>query len=95
MVAPALWEAAEYCGLDPRGAWLIRLFASAVYHLPTADAVARVAAVTSPDAVTRLATSVAVTRWLGSSGFPAVQPLPVDQPVSSHGCAVTFWRYLP
>jgi aminoglycoside phosphotransferase (APT) family kinase protein len=23
-----------------------------------------------------------------------VEPLPVDQPVTSHGCAITFWRYL-
>jgi aminoglycoside phosphotransferase (APT) family kinase protein len=23
-----------------------------------------------------------------------VEPLPVDQPVTGHGCAVTFWRYL-
>jgi aminoglycoside phosphotransferase (APT) family kinase protein len=24
-----------------------------------------------------------------------VEPLPVSQPVTSHGCVVTFWRYLP
>jgi hypothetical protein len=60
-----------------------------------AAAVARVALVTSPDTLTRLATSVAFTRWLGDTGFPAVQPLAIDQPVTSHGCAVTFWRYLP
>jgi hypothetical protein len=95
VAAPALREAAECCGLDPRGARLIRLFATAVYHLPAAYAVARIALVTSPDTVTRLATSVNVTRWLAEIGFPAVQPLPVDQPVASHGCAVTFWRYLP
>jgi Phosphotransferase enzyme family len=51
--------------------------------------------VTSPDTVTRLATSVAITRWLAGIEFPAVAPLPVDQPVTSQGCAVTFWRYLP
>jgi aminoglycoside phosphotransferase (APT) family kinase protein len=38
---------------------------------------------------------VAVTRWLAETGFPAVQPLAVDQPVTGHGCAVTFWQYLP
>ncbi len=95
VAAPALRQAAECCGLDPRGARLIRLFATAVYHLPAAVAVARIALVTSPDTVTRLATSVAITRWLSATGFPVVQPLPVDQPVTSHGCAVTFWRYLP
>jgi Phosphotransferase enzyme family len=57
--------------------------------------VARIAPVTSPDTARRLATSVQVTRWLAGIGFPTVEPLPVDQPVTSHSCAVTFWRYLP
>ena len=91
----ALRSSAERCGLDPRGARLIRLFATAVYHLPAAGAVARIAPVTSTDTVTRLATSVQVTRWLGGIGFPVVEPLPVEQPVISDGYAVTFWRYLP
>lgn len=90
----ALEQAAGRCGLDVRGARLIRLFATAVYHLPAADAVARITPVTSPDTVIRLATSVNVTRWLAGIGFPTVEPLPMDQPVASHGCAVTFWRYL-
>ena len=79
-------------GSDPQ---LIRLFSTAVYQLPAAGAVARIALVTSPQSVERLATSVRVTRWLTETGFPAVEPLPVEQPVVSHGCAVTFWRYLP
>ncbi len=95
-VAPrALSDAARRCGLDDSGAGLIRLFSTAVYHLPAADAVARIALVTSPQSAARLATSVRVTRWLAAAGFPAVEPLPVGQPVVSHGCAVTFWRYLP
>jgi aminoglycoside phosphotransferase (APT) family kinase protein len=93
--ASALRSSAEQCGLDPRGARLIRLFATAVYHLPAADAVARIAPVTSPQTVSRLATSVQVTRWLASVGFPTVEPLLVEQPVVGDGCAVTFWRYLP
>ncbi len=95
-VAPqALTDAARRCGLDDGGAQLIRLFATAVYYLPAAGAVARIALVTSPQSVARLATSVRITRWLATAGFPAVEPLPSDQPVVSHGCAVTFWRYLP
>jgi len=93
--ASALGDATAHCGLDLRGARLIRLFATAVYHLPAAGAVARIAPVISPDSVARLAASVQVTRWLAGIGFPAVEPLPVDQPVTSHGCAVTFWRYFP
>jgi len=91
----ALRHAARRSGLDSRGARLLRLFATAVYHLPAADAVARIAPVTSPDSVARLATSVQVTRWLTEIGFPSVEPLPVEQPVTGNGCVVTFWRYLP
>ena len=91
----AVSHAAKLCGLDVRGAQLIRLFATAVYHLPAADAVARVAAPASASLVVRLETSVMVTRWLADAGFPAVEPLPVEQPVSTDGCVVTLWRYLP
>jgi len=95
-IAPrALADAARRANLDDAHAELIRLFSTAVYHLPAADAVARIALVTAPQSVTSLATSVQVTRWLTASGFPAVEALPVEQPVLSHGCAVTFWRYLP
>jgi hypothetical protein len=91
----ALRHAAGRCGLDARGARLVRLFATAVYHLPAVDAVARIALATSPDSVARLDTSVQVTRWLTGIDFPCVEPLPVEQPVTSHGCVVTFWRYMP
>jgi hypothetical protein len=92
--ADALTDAAAHCGLDARGARLMRLFGTAVYHLPAADAVARIALLT-PGSVSRLATSVRVTRWLTQTGFPSVEPLPVDQPVTTDSCVVTFWRYLP
>ena len=95
-IAPeALADAARRANLDDAGAQLMRLFSTAVYHLPVAGAVARIAMVTSRQSVSRLDTSVRVTRWLGACRFPAVEPLPVGQPVLSHGCAVTFWRYLP
>ena len=91
----ALRQACERCGLDGRGARLIRLFATAVYHLPAADAVARISLMTSPEVRARLETSVHATRWLTRIGFPSVEPLPVNQPVVSEGCVVTYWRYLP
>jgi hypothetical protein len=56
--ASALREAAQCRGLDSRGSRLIRLFATAVYHLPAADAVARISVMTSPETVARLARSV-------------------------------------
>ena len=91
----AVRHAAQHSGLDARSPQLIRLFATAVYHLPAAGAVARVAALTSTRTAARLDTAVKVTRWLAGTGFPAVEPLPVEQPVSTDGCVVTFWRYLP
>jgi aminoglycoside phosphotransferase (APT) family kinase protein len=93
--ASVLRDSAKRCGLDPGGARLIRLFATAAYHLPAADAVARIAPIGSPDTAARLATSVKVTQGLADTGFPTVEPLPVDQPVIADGYAVTFWRYLP
>jgi hypothetical protein len=91
----AVHHAAKLCGLDAQGVRLMRLFATAVYHLPAADAVARVAALTSDSVLASLDTSVKVTRWLAGTGFPAVEPLPVEQPVSTDDCVVTFWHYLP
>jgi Phosphotransferase enzyme family len=91
----AMQDAARRRGFNARGARLIRLFATAVYHLPAADAVARIAPAASSDSVARLDTSVQVTRWLTGIGFPCVEPLPVEQPVTSNGCVVTFWRFLP
>lgn len=95
IAAKALRAASKQLGLDHADARLIRVFGTAVYYLPGAAAVARIAQASSPEALTRLSTSVRVTRWLVEQGFPAVEPLPVVQPVASHGCAVTFWRYLP
>jgi aminoglycoside phosphotransferase len=91
----ALRDAAGQAALDATGASLIRLFGTAVYHLPASDAVARIAQITSPTSVTRLDTSIKVTRWLTTIGFPTVEPLAVPQPVTSNGCAITFWRHLP
>lgn len=95
MAPSALAAAARRSGLDSKNAYPIRVFATAVYHLPAVGAVARIALVTSPQSVRRLETSVRVTRWLTALGFPAVEPLPVEQPVVTGGCAVTFWRYVP
>jgi hypothetical protein len=95
IAARVLADTAQQLGLDCRDARLIRVFGTAVYYLPRVAAVARIAQVTSPESVTRLGTSVLITRWLVEHGFPAVEPLPVEQPVTSQGCAATFWRYLP
>jgi hypothetical protein len=96
LAAMALKESCAAAGVNARSAQLIRVFASAVYHLPAADAVARVARSTSLESLARIRTSLAVTSWLVEAHeFPTVTPLPVQQPIESHGCIVTFWRYLP
>src|SRR5207249_3640849 len=79
----AAHDAAVRSGLDASQARLIRLFGTAVYHLPAAGAVARVA-VLAPGTVTRLATSIQVTRWLAQVGFPAVEPLPGAQLLAAY-----------
>jgi aminoglycoside phosphotransferase (APT) family kinase protein len=38
---------------------------------------------------------VTITRWLLEQGFPAIEPIDVDQPVAFDGAVVTFWRHYP
>jgi hypothetical protein len=86
----AVAPACQQVGLDPEGAVLLRYHVNAVYHLPQADAVARV----SP--ARRLAQArrgIEVTRWLIGKGFPATEPLDVEQPWQVGHRVVTFWRY--
>jgi hypothetical protein len=39
--------------------------------------------------------AVTITRWLLEQGFPAIEPIEVDQPVAIDGAVVTFWRHYP
>jgi aminoglycoside phosphotransferase (APT) family kinase protein len=81
-------------GLDPTGAELLRLRSNAVFKL-RAPIVVRIA--TAPNAIDRLRTVLAVTRWLANRGFPTVTPADdvAAQPVTLDGVAVTFWHYVP
>ncbi len=92
----ALAAACARAGLDPRGAVVLHIRANAVYHLPRERAVARLRFTPAgPDTVLeRLTAAVRVTRWLRSQGFPATEPLDLDQPVNVHGHVATFWRYV-
>jgi Phosphotransferase enzyme family len=85
-----LVAACRQVGLDPAGAVLLRYHVNAVYHLPHADAVARMVPLKRLEQARR---SVHVTRWLHTQGFPATVPLDVNQPVQTDDCVVTFWRY--
>ncbi len=92
----ALLAACARAGLDARDATVLHVRANAVYHLPHAGAVARIrSAPGDPGPVLeRFAASVRVTRWLRGAGFPATEPLDLDQPVAVAGHVATFWRYV-
>ncbi|MGW6455184.1 phosphotransferase [Streptomyces sp. NPDC055078] len=77
--------------ISASGAEPIRLAANDLWRLP-AGIVVRIARSGQDQAARR---EVAVTRWLHGQGFPAVRPLPMDQPVHAAGHAATFWEELP
>ncbi|WP_231680080.1 phosphotransferase family protein, partial [Streptomyces clavuligerus] len=54
-----------------------------------------VARITRPGQHQAATREITLTRWLASLGFPAVRPLPIDQPVHAAGRAATFWEELP
>ncbi|GII91507.1 phosphotransferase enzyme family protein [Sinosporangium siamense] len=81
-------------GMRADGAELLRVRSNAVFKLRN-QIVVRIA--TAPDALTRLPAVLAVARWLGERGFPAVRPADEisKQPVVHEGRVVTFWHYVP
>jgi Phosphotransferase enzyme family len=101
MAGPARYQAAllaacARAGLDAHGAAVLHIRANAVYHLPRESAVVRIRVVPADPRLLleRFTVSVLVTHWLRSQGFPATEPLDLDQPVVVPGHVVTFWRYV-
>lgn len=88
----ALEVACRVAGLDGADATLIRLGENALYRLPRAGVVARVAR--SMSHWVDAAKEVAVARWLATEGVPAGSVLDIVQPVDGDGCPVTFWHYI-
>lgn len=87
----ALREACAAAGLDAAGADLLRLGSNAVYRLPSAHVIVRIAR--DVDAATAMDRAVAVARWLESENFPATRVLSgVEQPLTAGGRVVTFWE---
>ncbi|MFI5935946.1 phosphotransferase family protein [Actinoplanes sp. NPDC051494] len=70
----------------------MRLGENALFHLPAASAIVRIARTMEywSDAVNE----VNVARWLGELGFPAASVLDLAQPVEVAGHPVTFWRFI-
>lgn len=89
-----LQAAGERLGFAVTGASLLRRHSNAIFALPSQGIVVRIA--TNPAALSRVAASIAVTRWLAERGFPCVVPADIqDQPVVVEGHVVSVWRYLP
>ncbi|MFC7306835.1 phosphotransferase enzyme family protein [Streptomyces monticola] len=93
-VAPedAARRASEMLGLPTRGLEALRAHATSVFLLPAADAVVRVS---RADQRERIHRAVTLTRWLSEHGVPVTEPLVVDQPCTTHGYVVSFWRHYP
>ncbi|MFI8769222.1 phosphotransferase family protein [Streptomyces sp. NPDC053792] len=86
-----LQQVAAAAGFSSDGATLIRLGENAIWRLD--DVVVRIARAGQERAAAR---EVAVARWLAAKGVPAVEPLPLEQPVvTACGRAATFWALLP
>jgi len=92
----ALQAACAVAGLDGRDAHLLHVRGNAVYHLPRIGVIARLRVVPAdPGAVrAQFSTALRVTAWLCRHGFPATEPLDLDQPVAVDGHLATFWRYV-
>jgi hypothetical protein len=91
----ALEAACALAGFDGRDAALLHVRGNAVYHLPRPGVIARLRLIPAdPDPVRKQITAaVQAAAWLGRHGFPAAQPLDLDQPIAVDGHLATFWRY--
>jgi aminoglycoside phosphotransferase (APT) family kinase protein len=88
---PVLQEACATAGLDSRGAEVLRLGSNAVYRLPSAPIVVRIAR--DPSLLDEMDRAVKVARWLEAQDFPANRvPTSVAQPLVVGGLVVTFWE---
>jgi aminoglycoside phosphotransferase (APT) family kinase protein len=92
LAADLLITACEAAGLESADARPMRLGENALFHLPSARAVVRIARTMEywPD----VANEVNVSRWLADLHFPAASVLDVAQPIDVAGHPVTFWHFI-
>ncbi|WP_129840423.1 aminoglycoside phosphotransferase family protein [Streptomyces sp. RFCAC02] len=86
-----LGEVTAAAHLSSTDAEPIRLGENDLWRLP-GGIVVRIA---RPGQDAAAAREVAVTRWLSDNHFPAVRPLPIDQPIHAGGRVATLWEELP
>lgn len=78
-------------GVDSADAKLIRMGENALFHVPNAAVVVRIARRGyGRDALKE----VNVARWLAEREFPAAELYDVDQPIDVNGHPVTFWQFI-
>ncbi|MFV2178740.1 phosphotransferase family protein [Actinomadura sp. LOL_016] len=90
-IRTVLIEVAERCGIAIDDAQLVHQHSNSAVALPTSGLLVRIAS--NPNALQQLMMSVAVTRWLVSRGYPAVEPAAVA-PFQVADRAVTVWKLL-
>lgn len=90
-----LGKACARVGLDPSDAHLLRLGENAIYGLPSAGVVVRIAR--SMAVLDDVRKEVGVARWLEEVEYPAARLAAVDdveQPIVVDGHPVTLWRFI-
>lgn len=89
----AMLRASREAGLDPQGARLLHHYSNAIFHLPAANAVARVTS--GLRARSRIQFIWNLTRWLAEErAFAATRPLSGTSPVIiTDELVVSFWDY--
>lgn len=90
-VESPLAEVAARCRVPVDDARLVHQHSNSAIALPTARLLVRVAG--NPDALDRIVSSVAITRWLASRGYSCVEPAEVD-PFLVDRRVVSVWRLL-
>lgn len=89
-----LAEVCELVGADAVTARLIKFTNNAVFALPKASLVVRIAGSSTVAASARKVVDVA--RWLASHDMPSVRPATdLTQPIDVSGHAVTLWELVP
>lgn len=91
----ALRAACGLAGFDSGDAVLMHIRGNAVYHLTRSDVIARLRYVPGPPDLVRkqITAALQTTTWLRRHGFPATEPLDLDQPITVGQYLATFWRY--
>jgi hypothetical protein len=88
-----LREACRIAGVSDARSQMMRLGENALFYLPAASVIARIAR--GPEVWNDAAKEVAVAGWLREAGLPAAETADLAQPITAIGHPVTFWKPVP